>query len=104
MPGHERVSLTDDTGPVHSVGSATETGVVILIRYFAAARQAVGLDEESLRLPEGTRIADLMELPRFSAHAVFAGCSFLVNSTAAARETRLRRGDNLDVLPPFAGG
>lgn len=95
------------------------------IRYFAAAAQAAERTEEHLdlaRLPAATLGTVLEHLgarvpaaaPRAegpllrrttSLGTVLARCSFLVNGTSEQDPARvLHPGDELDVLPPFAGG
>lgn len=94
------------------------------IRYFAAAAQAAGTTEERLdllQLPGATlgtvlehlaartpaaALADGPLLRRTTSLAtVLARCSFLVNGVSEQDKDRvLRPGDELDVLPPFAGG
>ncbi|MDO9397499.1 MAG: MoaD/ThiS family protein [Herbiconiux sp.] len=84
--------------------------MTVQIRYFAAAKAALGTGAQSLDAA-GTTIGDLLdaraaEAPAPSeAAAVVARCSFLHNGTATTdRATRLADADTLDVLPPFAGG
>lgn len=82
------------------------------VRYFAAAADAAGVDEEHLALAAGSTIADL------SAHAgakhgaelsrVLGLCTFLLDGQAAEPGTPLATSGasavRVDVLPPFAGG
>jgi molybdopterin synthase sulfur carrier subunit len=77
----------------------------IQVRYFAAAKAATGVAEETRELSDGATIDGfLTELGSTSA-AVFARCSFIVNGTATTDRGRvLADGDLIDVLPPFAGG
>lgn len=81
------------------------------MRYFGAARAAVGVDEE--RLPAGRSLdvvlTDLLSRPAAagapSLERVLDRSSFLLNEVALRdRATVLSDGDVLDVLPPFAGG
>lgn len=80
----------------------------ITVRYFAAARAAAGVDEESLELAAGTSTDDLVAI--LSARApelarVLARCSFLCDGVAVRdRAESLRTHQTVDVLPPFAGG
>lgn len=83
----------------------------ILVRYFGAARAAVGVDEE--RLPAGGTLdavlTDLRTRPSTpgapSLGRVLDRSSFLLNEVALRDTgTTLADGDVLDVLPPFAGG
>ena len=83
-------------------------GVVVTIRYFAAARAAAGTAEEIVTLPLGTTVAS--GLKYLSAQhpdlvRVLECCSFLRDGIAVRDlEFELDSGQTLDVLPPFAGG
>jgi molybdopterin converting factor small subunit len=73
--------------------------LVVHVRFFAAARAAVGADAMDV---EAHTIADV--IARWD-DPVLVRCSFLVNGIATTDRTRrLADGDSLDVLPPFAGG
>nr|WP_220094343.1 MoaD/ThiS family protein [Cryobacterium soli] len=75
------------------------------VRYYAAAKAATGVAEESRRLPAGATIGAFLDDLGSSSAAVFARCSFIVNGVATTDRARvLDDGDRLDVLPPFAGG
>ncbi len=90
--------------------------VAVTVRYFAAARAAAGVTEETVSVPAdaapgpdlltcvgvvvaaaGERHPDLSRvLPR---------CSFLLDEVAVhGPDTAVRGGQVIDVLPPFAGG
>jgi molybdopterin converting factor small subunit len=79
---------------------------VTTVRYFAAAAEAAGTNAESFPA------ASLGELRRLmvAAHGgdfdrVLSRCSLLVNGTRSeAVGTPLADTDQVDVLPPFAGG
>jgi molybdopterin synthase sulfur carrier subunit len=83
-----------------------QDGLVVTVRYFAAARAAAGLSEEIteahtldelLRSLAGTRGEKLA--------AVLGSSSFLVDGLAwRDRDAQLPAGATVDVLPPFAGG
>lgn len=85
---------------------ATKT---VYVRFFASARAAAGVDNETLRLPPSASVDDaareLAELHPEALPRVLKAASFLVNGVAA-RETsaRLPEAAELDILPPFAGG
>lgn len=78
----------------------------ILVRYFAAAADATGLDEERIVLADGTlgglrnellaRYGDPME-------RVLRSGSFLLDGVVS-RDPDRALGQRVDVLPPFAGG
>ena len=83
----------------------------ITIRYWAAAKEAAGLPEESV---EADTLADALNAvvasraPDSRLREVMARSSFLVDATrvnrAAADVITLRDGSVIEVLPPFAGG
>lgn len=92
--------------------SGTETtqhATTVLVRFFASARAASGVDEERLRLPSGASVSDAVaalreqhpeDLPR-----ILEAASFLLDGIAVRDVNRpLPDGAELDVLPPFAGG
>jgi sulfur-carrier protein len=81
----------------------------VQVRYFAGARGAVGLSEETLSMPTDSTVRDLVaelggkhgeKLTR-----VLTACSFLLDGIAVRDlSTTLPDGSGVDVLPPFAGG
>jgi sulfur-carrier protein len=84
---------------------------VLTVRYFAGARAAAGVPEESLSAagPTGPTLDDLARDlterhgPRLG--QVLRAASFLVNGvTWHDRRAPLPVGATVDVLPPFAGG
>lgn len=83
----------------------TETPA-LRVRYFAAAKAAMGTEQETLEsLPDlAALVTDATErVP--AAAKVLSRCSFLVDGVATTdRATRLQPGARVDVLPPFAGG
>lgn len=82
------------------------------VRYFAAAAAGVGRTEERREYDGPVTIGGVLaDVERSAARAddrlgtVLGRCSFIVNGmTTRDREHRLADGDQLDVLPPFAGG
>ncbi|MEE6258397.1 MoaD/ThiS family protein [Plantactinospora sonchi] len=86
-------------------GAATRTTVVV--RYFAAARAAAGVAEETV--PGGRNLDELVgDLTRRHGEQlgrVLSLASFLVDGVACHdRQAPLPAGTTVDVLPPFAGG
>lgn len=92
---------------------APEGAVAVRVRYFAGARAAAGVAEETLQVtsaaPGPVRAGDVLDAA-LSAHGerlagVVAACSFLLNGVSMRdRAAEVATGDELDVLPPFAGG
>jgi molybdopterin converting factor small subunit len=87
----------------------TLAGPEITVRYFAGARAAVGVPEESITLPAGATVEDALAalVNRHGAELsrVLRASSFLLDGVAV-RDRSVPLGDRrgLDVLPPFAGG
>lgn len=81
----------------------------VLVRYFASARAAAGVEEEVLHLPAGASVAEavvaLRDLHPERLPRILQAASFLVDGVAVRDPSRpLPEGAELDVLPPFAGG
>lgn len=83
----------------------------VVIRYWAAAKEAAGLPEESVEagtLAEALDTVVAGRAPDGRLRAVLERCSLLVDGTRASRanaeEIRLPDGAVIEVLPPFAGG
>ncbi|MBN9605055.1 MAG: MoaD/ThiS family protein [Actinomycetales bacterium] len=79
----------------------------IEVRYFAAAADAAGREEETIALPAAATVGGLRAalLERYGApmeRALRTG-SFLVDGVVSRDDAR-PLGDRVDVLPPFAGG
>jgi len=82
--------------------------MAVTVRYFAAARAAAGAEEETIDLPSGATVADLvggLAARDAGLSTVLARCSYLCDGVAV-RDLLLvlHSGQTLDVLPPFAGG
>lgn len=97
--------LSGDSAP----GGAASSTVAVTVRYFAAARAASQVDEETLavRSPASVEsvLAAAVESHGDALRRVLERCSYLLNSVAVhGLSTPLGDGDALDVLPPFAGG
>lgn len=84
------------------------TAVAVTVRYFAAARAAAGVDSETVLVPTGGSVTDLVEhLSGRDARlaSVLSRCSYLRDGIAVRTPTtRLQSGETIDILPPFAGG
>ena len=80
----------------------------VTVRYFAAAAEAAGVEEETLAAAiAGTTVGELRDLlvDRYGAAMarVVANGSFLVDGVVR-RDAAAPLGASVDVLPPFAGG
>lgn len=77
--------------------------VSVTVRYWAGAQRAAGVASETLSAATvgelRSVLADRPELRNVSTVA-----SILVDGQQASDTTRLADGDEVDVLPPFAGG
>ncbi len=90
-----------ETGP--HAGSETVT-----VRYFAGARAAAGVDEETVRMPAGSSVNALigaLSTLRPTLVEVLGRCSYLADAQAVRDlDSPLPTAATVDVLPPFAGG
>jgi molybdopterin converting factor small subunit len=83
----------------------------VTIRYWAAAKDAAGLPEETVdavTLRDALNVAVASRKPDSRLAVVIARSSFLVNADPVGRAAKesivLDEGAVIEVLPPFAGG
>lgn len=80
---------------------------LVTVRYFAAAAEAAGVEEERLELPAEATVGALRDelASRYGAamQKVLASGSFLVDGRVR-RDPATPLGASVDILPPFAGG
>lgn len=91
-----------------------ETGGQVVVRYWAAARAAAGVERDVVGVDGETTLDAVLETvrlrhidrPRFK--DVVAVCSVLVGDRPVGRSAParfvVRPGDTVELLPPFAGG
>jgi molybdopterin converting factor small subunit len=79
---------------------------VVTVRYFAAARAATGLNEETLGAATVAELrAEMVKRHGAGLERVLSACGFLVDGVACHDDlAALHGGATVDVLPPFAGG
>lgn len=79
----------------------------VRVRYFAAAAEVAGCEEETVLLPQGATVgqlrSELAQRHGLGMETVMRSGSFLVDSVVSRDLTR-PVGARVDVLPPFAGG
>ncbi|CAN5249108.1 MoaD/ThiS family protein [soil metagenome] len=77
----------------------------VLVRYFAAAAEAAGTEEEHLpaQSTAGELKAALVQRYGDAMARVLASGSFLIDGVVSRDDARAL-GARVDVLPPFAGG
>ena len=78
----------------------------MLVRYFAAARAAAGVAEESAHATTVSALrAELVVRHSRRFAAVWDACSLLIDGRVVTEDDReLPAGAVVEVLPPFAGG
>lgn len=104
-------TAAEPTPAVPTAPESTAPGRTVLVRYFAAAAEAAGLEEELIEITgDGGdaatvgALADLLVARYGPAMArVAANGSFLVDGVVR-RDRAALVGEQVDVLPPFAGG
>ena len=81
--------------------------LTVTVRYFAAAAEAAGCEEEQLSLSTGVTLGELKRalVDRYGdlMQRVVDSGSFLIDGVVR-RDPAHPVGDRVDVLPPFAGG
>ncbi|PFG33819.1 MoaD/ThiS family protein [Sanguibacter antarcticus] len=86
---------------------AETTSRLVTVRYYAAAADAAGLQEEEVPLPAAATVGDLkaflVETYGDAMARVLASASFLADARISRDDSRVL-GLTVDVLPPFAGG
>jgi sulfur-carrier protein len=75
----------------------------VLVRYFAAAADAAGREEERLAVATVGDLRDILLATYPAMTAVLAKGSFLVDGVVT-RDPARALGARVDVLPPFSGG
>ena len=75
------------------------------VRYFAAAAEAAGREQEQVAPGTvGALRAALAERHGADLSRVLQRCAVLVNGVRSEDDAEVSEGDVVDVLPPFAGG
>jgi molybdopterin converting factor subunit 1 len=81
--------------------------VEVQVRYFAAHREVAGLSEETLEVPEGTTVDELVDrlVERHPDLEALRGDTVVsVNRGVGSKGTVLREGDDVALFPPIQGG
>jgi molybdopterin converting factor subunit 1 len=82
--------------------------VSITVLYFAAVRDLVGKDEESLALPLGVATIETLAIHLTALHPELAGrlgyVRFARNEEFARSSDPVVDGDTIALIPPVAGG
>jgi molybdopterin converting factor subunit 1 len=79
----------------------------VQVKYFAAARERAGREEEALVLDEGTTVGRALEIlgrERSALSPLFPHLRAAVNQRFVGLEQPLADGDELALIPPVAGG
>jgi molybdopterin converting factor subunit 1 len=76
--------------------------VRIRVRLFAGLRERVGMGENEMELPEGSRAREVWELLDLGPEP--AGLAYAVNRQYVDRDHALSDGDELAIIPPVSGG
>jgi molybdopterin synthase sulfur carrier subunit len=77
---------------------------VAVVRYFAAAQEATGLDQERRAEPTLGDLRRAVATEHPGLVGILPRCAVLVGGARVSDDTPLSPDDTVDVLPPFAGG
>jgi molybdopterin converting factor subunit 1 len=85
----------------------TDEQIYVTVKFFAAPREALDVDEVEMELPDGVTVDDLLDhltdaYPVLEAY--LPSLSVAVNRRYVDRQTVLHAGDEVACLPPVAGG
>lgn len=90
-----------------TLAAETGTEISVTVRYFAAAAEAAGCEEETIELNEGATLGSLKSvlIERYGdlMRRVVESGSFLMDGVVR-RDDAHPVEERVDVLPPFAGG
>ncbi|QNN54049.1 MoaD/ThiS family protein [Nocardioides mesophilus] len=97
-----------------TTGSEPSESGAVVVRYWAAARAAAGVESDRVEVGSGTSLAQLLDdvrrlhRDRPKLPDVLGVCSVLVGDrpvgAADPAAVAVRPGDTIELLPPFAGG
>jgi MoaE-MoaD fusion protein len=79
----------------------------VRVRFFGMLKEVAGRDDETLGLPEGARVADLLERCAKSAPDLkdyFPVIAVALNQEYSERDAALHEGDEVALIPPVSGG
>ena len=79
----------------------------VRVKFFGMLKEVAGRDSETLGLPEGARVADLLEncaqsMPDLKDY--FPIIAVALNHEYSERDATLREGDEVALIPPVSGG
>lgn len=76
----------------------------VTVRYWAGARAAAGLEQESIEADGIPSLRSALVREHAALEPVLEVASLLIDGQAAAGHEVLEDGSTVEVLPPFAGG
>ncbi len=79
----------------------------VRVRFFGMLKEIAGREGEMLRLPEGARVADLLDQCASSAPNLkdyFSVIAVALNQEYSERDAVLHEGDEVALIPPVSGG
>jgi len=74
--------------------------VIVSVRLFAGLRERAGADRVQVELPDGARVADLLEAMELAPRS----CVVAINREYADAAAPVREGDEVALVPPVSGG
>ncbi|CAM5787554.1 MoaD/ThiS family protein [Cellulomonas persica] len=77
---------------------------MITVRYFAAAAEAAGRDDEQVPAGSGDAVRAALLTRHPALEPILGRCALLADGRRVGASDDVPAGATLDVLPPFAGG
>src|SRR5579884_3043917 len=79
----------------------------VRVRFFGMLKEVAGRDDDTLGLPGGARVADLLERCAKAARDLkdyFPVIAVALNHEYSERDAALHEGDEVALIPPVSGG
>ncbi|AKT50302.1 MoaD/ThiS family protein [Arsenicicoccus sp. oral taxon 190] len=98
--------MQQGTTAPQAAAASSDPGTV-LVRYWAGARAAAGVEQDQLDRSSTTTVQEVLAAAaelRPGLQPVLPACSVLLDGRAVPRGTALGAAGLIEVLPPFAGG
>ena len=83
--------------------------MIVRVRFFASLREAVGLEQEGVTIPEEADVPTLLRIlaekhPLLGAQLQARAIRVAVNRCYVSPDTMLKEGDEVALVPPVGGG
>lgn len=99
--------MSSSSGSGQAAGAAADVAApanAVLVRYWAGARAAAGIDSESAAPGTVAEVLAQVQDRHADLQPILDVCAFLLDGLSVDRSATAPAGSVVEVLPPFAGG